>query len=1154
LPSGFAHLKGLELIAALRSDQLRRWQHGQRFPAEAYLAEVPALQADPELAIDLIFSEFALRRDLLRETPSLDEYLARFPQHSAALRQQYLLESLWQRNTPPEASEWSGPEGGSPTEPDHLPSLSRYTVRGELGRGGMGRVLEAHDPHLGRDLAIKLLREDFRSQPDLVRRFLNEARVCGRLQHPGVVPVYELGELPDGRPYFTMKLVRGRTLAALLAERTDPGQQLPRLLPIFEQVCQTLAYAHAQGVIHRDLKPANVMVGAFGEVQVMDWGLAKVLTPAPSAPADPAFSTCDEAPADPCAWLGTQSGRALGTLPYMPPEQARGEVERMDARSDVFGLGAILCEVLTGRPPYAGRDGEALLARARACDHAEALARLEGCGADAELVRLVRACLAAEPCDRPRDAGVVAAEVTAYLAGMQERLRTAELERAVNEDLARVTELLQTWKLAAAEAAMTRAEGRLADDGPAELRRRVRQIRDDLTLVGRLDRIRLSAGAVVDGEFDFASADRDYAALFREQVLAAEGEAAEVVAARLRGSAIRAQLVAALDDWAAATEDSLRRAWLLTAARLAQPGAWSDSFRDPAVWETPAALEELAREADVGTLSPQLLTALGRALTRNKASPLPFLTAAQARHPDDFWLNFLLGNALFNAQPGDAVGYYRAALAVRPGTSAVCNNLGAALWAGGRLGEAVAEFHKAIALDPLLARAHYNLGEALRAESRPDEAIPAYQRAAALAPRDARAHYALGLVLYETGRTGEAVEAYRHAVALVPRDSGGHNNLGLALQAAGMLDDAIEEYRRAVALAPNDPQAHTNLGNALRAKGPLDEAIAECRTAVALAPGYAPAHNNLGNTLRARGGLDEAVAEFRQAIALDPGLALAHYNLGLALWARGELDAAIEEYRRALALAPTLALAHTNLGLALQTRGRLDEAIQEHQKAVALDPTDAKAHGALGEALLRRGRFADAGEATRRCLELQSAEGPVRQLAAAQLQECQKLLALDNKLSAILQGEAQPDGADERLALAALCQTHKRRYAVSAYFYAGAFAEQPELADDLRKAHRYNAARASALAGCGRGADAKLLSDGAAQVFRRQALEWLRADLVAWAAQSDRTAVQQAMGHWRKDAALSGVRDPESLTALPAAERQQWQQFWDDVVAQVERH
>ncbi len=166
---------------------------------------------------------------------------------------------------------------GTPEPADHDRAL-RLRLFGVIGHGGMGVVLKGHDADLGRDLAVKVLREQFRDQPEMVRRFIEEAQIGGQLQHPGVVPVYELGSLSDRRPYIAMKLIRGRTLAEVLAGRREQDDDCARLVGIFESVCQTMAYAHARGVIHRDLKPSNIMVGSFGEVQVMDWGLAKVLT------------------------------------------------------------------------------------------------------------------------------------------------------------------------------------------------------------------------------------------------------------------------------------------------------------------------------------------------------------------------------------------------------------------------------------------------------------------------------------------------------------------------------------------------------------------------------------------------------------------------------------------------------------------------------------------------------------------------------------------------------------------------------------------------------------------------------------------------------------------------------------------------------------
>jgi hypothetical protein len=203
--------------------------------------------------------------------------------------------------------------------------VGRYSVFGEIGRGGMGAVLRGRDPELGRDLALKVMLGDHAARPEAVQRFREEAQVGGQLQHPGVVPVYELGCSNSGRPYFTMKLVKGVTLAQLLKERASPAQDRPRFLKVFEQVCQTVAYAHSKRVLHRDLKPANIMVGAFGEVQVMDWGLAKVLakreseaSPCASPAGTPAPSTISSAvkvPETDKGGAGTQEGDVLGSRP-----------------------------------------------------------------------------------------------------------------------------------------------------------------------------------------------------------------------------------------------------------------------------------------------------------------------------------------------------------------------------------------------------------------------------------------------------------------------------------------------------------------------------------------------------------------------------------------------------------------------------------------------------------------------------------------------------------------------------------------------------------------------------------------------------------------------------------------------------------------------
>jgi hypothetical protein len=288
----------------------------------------------------------------------------------------------------------------------------------------MGEVWRGCDTLLARGVVLKVLRERVFVDGGARARFEEEARHVGQLEHPSIVPVYDLGELADGRPFFVMKLIHGQTLAELLAARTTPAEDLSRWLGVFEQVCAAVAFAHARDVIHRDLKPSNVMLGEFGEVLVMDWGIAKALatrpqpaplpTPVLPSPSDGGEGTNSGGPE-------TLPGQVKGTPAFMAPEQASGEASRIGKASDVFGLGGILCVTLTGQPPYS----EAW--QALAGDVTEAFARLDGCGADAELIELAQACLAPVPEARPADAAEVAARVKCY--GDKVAARRAQAER-----------------------------------------------------------------------------------------------------------------------------------------------------------------------------------------------------------------------------------------------------------------------------------------------------------------------------------------------------------------------------------------------------------------------------------------------------------------------------------------------------------------------------------------------------------------------------------------------------------------------------------------------------------------------------------------------------------------------------------------------------
>jgi len=345
------------------------------------------------------------------------------------------------QQTPPPGSdpEFQAPEG--------------FELVEKIAQGGMGIIWRARDTRLGRYVAIKTLLASKSQRTDLRQRFLDEARLTAQLQHPGIPPVHELGFLPDGRPFLVMKLVRGQTLQQLLQSRTALEDRRPFFLHVLEQVCHTVGYAHSHRVIHRDLKPSNIMVGSHGEVQVMDWGLAKLLDtqPAPAFTLPPSDLTVTAIP-EPDSKSLTQAGSVLGTPAYMSPEQAAGQIHLVDTRSDVFGLGAILCQILTGHPPYFGSDVQEIRHKAMHWQIEDAFARLANCSAELDLVSLCRRCLAFRPDDRPNDANVVAEELAGIRQRAEERARRAELQRS--EALIRLAESRRrrqmVWAMSAA--------------------------------------------------------------------------------------------------------------------------------------------------------------------------------------------------------------------------------------------------------------------------------------------------------------------------------------------------------------------------------------------------------------------------------------------------------------------------------------------------------------------------------------------------------------------------------------------------------------------------------------------------------------------------------------------------------------------------------
>jgi tetratricopeptide (TPR) repeat protein len=774
----------------------------------------------------------------------------------------------------------------APAASAQLPAAAgRYSLGEEIARGGMGAVYLATDTVLDREVAVKVLQEKYAFDSGAGRRFAAEARITAQLQHPNIPAVHDLGTLPDGRQFLAMKLIKGQTLDHLLRQRGDPAVDRGRFVAVFEQVCQAVAYAHAHDVIHRDLKPQNVMVGAFGEVQVMDWGLAKVLGAPHEEQTDPAATVAptgvvslresDEA--------YTHAGSVLGTPSYMPPEQAAGAVGLIDRRSDVFGLGAVLAVVLSGRPPFVAHTAESTRARAALGDVGDCFARLDRCGADPDLVGLCKRCLAPRPEDRPADAGEVAAAVAGLRAAADERARRAELERVRLEGeqataLARSAERRKRRRLvigAAAVLALAAVGGLTA----------VLAVQRQANAVQRQANVELEAKNAelaehqAEAEARFEMAQKAIATLHTgvsEEILLKNPEFKELRTKVLKEAA---SFYSNLEKLLAGKTDPKSRK--LLADGYFQLGELTEKIGDQkealAVQRKALALRrELAAtpgaDAETRLDVARSLRTLARLLRRAGDTAGALLAYQEQRD---------LAAALETEAPTDAV---RAQLA------AGHNGIGGVLHDTGRPAEALKEFQKTLAirrqladanpavteLQKDLAQCHHNIGIELTHVGKPAEALQENEKGLA--------------ILQKLAEANPAVTEFQFNLAV------SHNNIGWVLSQTGKLAEALKQIEKARAIMQKLADANP--------------AITEFQFHLAAT------HRDIGRLYAREKRFTEAFAALDRCLAIDQKLADAHptitwYTSDLAHghvyrgWAHvraGHAALAAADLRRALTL------------------------------------------------------------------------------------------------------------------------------------------------------------------------------------------------------------------------------------------------------------
>jgi eukaryotic-like serine/threonine-protein kinase len=1069
------------------------------------------------------------------------------------------LDALFPTPTEPGATPPERPQEGAV-----LPRIPGYEVEALLGRGGMGVVFRARHLRLNRLVALKMALAGAYAGPQERGRFQREAEAVAGLGHPNIVQIHDVGD-SDGRPYFTMEYVEGGSLALRLAGTPQPARQAAELLATLAGAVQA---AHQSGIVHRDLKPANVLLTADGTPKISDFGLARRI--------------------DGEAGL-TRTGTAVGTPSYMAPEQAEGKADAAGPAADIYALGAILYELLTGRPPFRAetaaetvqqvlsqdlvppsrlnarvpRDLETICLK---CLHKEPHLRYASAAALAEdLRRYLRGeAIAARPDGRLArlvrrvrrrpllSASVAAATLFALaLAGgglwlvsdraAADRAAEAErvaTERAAEEDLRDMARSLRASSWAEARAGLERAKGRLGNREAADLRKRMDQGARELELASRLEEIRLYRA--YSGQLSVLVRPDEYQEAFRAAGLGQVGDDPDVVAARVRASDIPDALVAALDHWSVCTSDPGQRGWVLGVARRADPDptGWRDRARDPAVRADQAALVEVIKTAPVADTSVPLLLALNRHLAFGSPERLPFLKKVQQAHPGDFRANLTLGRALAQEhRPEEAIRYFQAAVAIRPRASLGYHELGFALLMIGRREEAVEQLRRAADLDPTSVFSHQWLAWTLFGAGRRDEAIEQLRVAIRFNPNESGLHTALGIFLENTGRDAEALSHHRQAVALNPKNWHARNQLRALLVRLGRGEEARAAWRADLDADPPEHDAWYGYAEFCLFLGQEDE-YRRARQALLAKFGATTNPHVMERTARAcllrpatEDELRQAVDLAERAVAVGPSKYQGDYAhvlfvQGLAEYRQGRLDRAISLMRGEASRVLGPA-PRLVLAMALHRSGQAEEARQTLAAAVlAHDWGASQVNDQYGW------------------------------LFHVLRREAEGMILPD--LPAFLDGKYQPRDNDERLALLGVCRFTNRSLA-SARLYADAFADAPHVAEDVGAGHRLNAARAAALAGWGRGEDAAGLGREERARWRKQARAWMRLDLAAWARKldggtaADRDLARRRLMGLLADPDLAGLREPDALEKLSVEEREEWLALWKEVGALLDR-
>lgn len=886
----------------------------------------------------------------------------------------------------------AAPAASSPPAASSIPAptSARYAAFASHAKGGLGEVFRATDTELNRTVALKRLQPRHADRAESRRRFLIEAEVTAQLEHPGIVPVYGLVRDEAGQPCYAMRFIEGQTLAEAIQQfHEQPGSfaarplEFRQLLGRLVAVCNAVGYAHSRSVIHRDLKPQNILLGAFGETLLVDWGMAKRLTPPPdgaSAAADPQLSalpaTQEFRSPSPDFADETQPGSVLGTPAYMSPEQAAGRTDAIGPAADIYSLGATLYMLLTGKPAFEGGDWPKLQQQIQRGQFLRP--RELKPAAPKPLEAICLKAMAAEPEQRYGSAAALAADLERWLAGepteaFKEPLhwragRWAKANARVLLMLAAMAAIgaLAYWDRrhaktqfeAIAENAFLRSKGHQergrwsealatvkqialpGDFADAEWSLRLRQQRLDLETALALEELRrqgaVQVGLMVDGSGQ-GVLDSRFRKAFAAVGIDLDALAPEEAAARIRASAIREQLIEGLDVWSFAVRieallsDASREQerWLrlVRTAEAADDSPWRKKLRksltqlrwNDAAQLAQATLAEMDANAGKTAIGPTYLAMVAMMVEISET-----LNKAQGNLAERLLLRSL------ELHPRDFVlhcqlaSYYAAGPKADPA-------------------RALAEYRVAHALDPENLQALLHMADLLEESGAPEEALLRAEQALRIdaSPRrawvaKARAHLALqqpraAIAAAETALTKDG--KWSGESAAVP-----HLLMGRAATDLGDHQKAAAAFAKAVEAEENSTEAHYRLGLAFLRMGRAKEADQHYEKASRTLKGDASLEEEYGFALLKLGKPQEAYERFARAVGLRPEEPRFRADLAVALIAIGRPEEAKTAFNTALLINPKFSPAHAGLGELLLAQKKHAEAVAAWEKALQFDP------------------------------------------------------------------------------------------------------------------------------------------------------------------------------------------------------------------------